>query len=161
MIRIAGAILVLVAALVQVTWAPRLAVLGALPNLVLVIVMAIAWAYGQRAGVLWACAAGLLLDLTSAGPLGLHALALMAGAYFTGFWARNVPPQRLFQPAVATAAATALYSLILLGADDTLGLSIPPLSLALQIMGGAAAFNAVLAIPAVMVIRRTRHEVPG
>ena len=65
--------------LVQVTWAPRLEVAGAYPNLALLAVVAITWTTGVRAGLAWACVAGVLLDLTSAGPLGPHALALLAG----------------------------------------------------------------------------------
>lgn len=159
MTRVAGAVLFLFAALVQVTWAPRLTLLGAFPNLVLVIVVAISWTRGQRAGLLWACAGGLLLDMTAPGPLGPHALALLAGAYVTGSWARNVDGTSLAQPALAAAIATLLYSLILVGAADTLGLPVPPPGLAAQLAGAAALYNAVLAIPAILVLRRGRTEV--
>jgi rod shape-determining protein MreD len=159
MTRVAGAILVLVAALAQVTWAPKLAFGGVFPNLVLVIVVAISWTFGQRPGLLWACAGGLLPDLTAPGPLGPHALALLAGAYLTGFWARNVDPAGVAQPVLATALATAVYSVILLGADDMLGVPVPALGLAGQLTAGAALYNAVLAVPFVLAFRRTRHRV--
>jgi len=159
MTRVVGAALVLVAALVQVTWAPRLTVLGAFPNLMLVIVVAIAWTYGQRAALVWACIGGLLLDLTSPGPFGPHALALLAAAYLSGFWARNVDPGSIAQPAIAAAAATAVYSLILVGADDTLGLPVPALSVAGQLAGAAALYNAILVVPFVLAMRRAHHEV--
>jgi rod shape-determining protein MreD len=157
--RVAGAVLFLFAALVQVTWAPKLTLLGAFPNLVLVIVVAISWTQGQRTGLLWACAGGLILDMTAPGPLGPHALALLAGAYVTGAWARNVDGASVAQPALAAAIATLLYSLILVGAADTLGLPVPPAGLAAQLAGAAALYNAVLAIPAILVLRRRRAEV--
>ena len=56
------ALLMLLAALMQVTWAPGLSVYGAFPNLVLVLVTVITWTRGQRAGLIWACVGGLLLD---------------------------------------------------------------------------------------------------
>src|ERR1700674_990114 len=73
---IATALLALV--LVQVTWAPRITIAGAFPNLALVVVIAITWTAGVRQGMAWACLAGLMLDLTADGPLGPHAAALLA-----------------------------------------------------------------------------------
>ena len=155
---IAAAALLLFAGLAQVTWAPRLMLLGVFPNLVLVLVVAITWTHGQRVGLACACAGGLVLDLAAPGPLGPHALALLAGAYLTGFWARNVPHASIAQPALATAVATVLYSGVLVGVDDLLGLAEPPPALAAQLTGAAALYNAVLSIPVVLALRRTREE---
>ena len=60
--RAGVAALMLAAVLVQVTWAPRIAVAGVFPNLALVAVIAITWAAGVRSGMAWACIAGLMLD---------------------------------------------------------------------------------------------------
>jgi rod shape-determining protein MreD len=154
----AAALLVLSSALVQVTWAPRLTLLGVFPNVVLVIVIAMAWTHGQRVGLACACAGGLVLDLAAPGPLGPHALALLAGAYLTGFWARNVDHASVAQPALATAIATALYSGVLVGVDELLGLAEPQALLAAQLTGAAALYNAVLSIPVVLALRRTQEE---
>ncbi len=158
---VAGTALMLLATLVQVTWAPKLSVLGAFPNLVLVIVVAVAWTRGQRASLVIACIGGLLLDLTAPGPLGPHALALLAGAYLTGFWVRNVDPSSWVQPVIATAVSTAVYSAVLVGADDLLDLPVPPLALAVELAAAAAAYNAMLVLPALLASRRTRREVPA
>lgn len=147
-------LLVLSAALVQVTWAPHLELYGAFPNLVLATVVCITWIGGPRAGLVWACSGGLLLDLTAPGPLGPHAIALVSGAYAVGFWVRNVPNASLVQPALAATVASALYSLILIGTDDTLGLPVPPLGLALQLAAAACAYNAVLVTLALVALRR-------
>ena len=144
---IAGGAAMLVAALVQVTWAPRLTVFGAFPNLVLVLVVLVTWTRGQRTGLAWACIGGLLLDLAAPGPLGPHALALLAGAYLVGFWVRNVDRASLAHAGIATAVCTALYSLALVGADDLLDLPLPPLNVAAQLAGAAAIYNAVLLVP--------------
>jgi len=159
MIRIAGPVLVLLAALVQVTWAQSITVLGVFPNLVLAIAVAITWNHGQRAGLACACAGGLLLDLAAPGPLGPHALALLCGVYVAGSWARNVHHAgSVMQPALATAAATIVYSLVLVGADDTLGLTVPPFGLAAQLAGLAALYNAVIAVPLAIAMGPTRAE---
>ncbi|HLZ95920.1 MAG TPA: rod shape-determining protein MreD [Candidatus Dormibacteraeota bacterium] len=156
MTRVAAGLVVLLAALMQVTWAPQLTVLGAFPNLVLVLVVVITWTRGQRAGLVSACGGGLLLDLTAPGPLGAHALALLAAAYLVGFWVRNVDPAQLVHAVIATAACTAVYSLVLIGADNLLDLPMPPLDVAAQLAVTAAAYNAILVVPALLLGRRRR-----
>jgi len=157
-IRVAAALLVLFAGLVQLTWAQGLTVLGVFPNLVLVIAVAITWSHGLRAGLACACAGGLLLDLAAPGPLGPHALALLAGAYTAGLWARDVDHASFMQPALVTAVATLVYSLVLVGSDDMLGLAVPPLATSLQLAALAALYNAVVAIPVTRALRHTRSE---
>jgi rod shape-determining protein MreD len=158
MTRLVGFGLLLGAALVQVTWAPKLGVFGAFPNIVLVAVVCIAWNSGTRAGLAWACVGGILLDLTAPGPLGPHALALLAGAYITGTWSRSADHASMLQPALASVVSTALYSAVLVGADDTLGLPVPPLRVAIELAGAAALYNAVLVIPALLLMRRFAYR---
>jgi rod shape-determining protein MreD len=152
--RLAGAVLMLATILVQVTWAPRLTIAGVFPNLALVAVIAVTWTGGVTSGLVWACVAGLMLDLTAPGPLGPHALALLAGAYLTGFWTRNVDRESVLHPMLAAAAGTAAYSIILVAADDTLGLPVPPLGVAMQLLIAASAYNAVLMPVALLLLRR-------
>ena len=140
----------LAAVLVQVTWASRLEVAGAFPNVALLAVIAITWMAGARTGLIWACVGGLMLDLTAPGPLGPHALALLAGAYVTGFWTRNLDRESPVHPAMAAAVSTALYSLILVAADQALGLPVPTMRLALQLTVAASAYNA-LVMPLVLL----------
>ena len=154
--RLAGAALMLATILVQVTWAPRLTIAGVFPNLALVAVIAVTWTSGVRSGMAWACVAGLMLDLTAPGPLGPHALALLAGAYLTGFWTRNVDRESVLHPMLAVAAGTVAYSVILVLADDTLGLPVPPLDVSLQLMIAATVYNAAL-MPAALLLVRRRH----
>lgn len=154
--RAAGAGLMLVAALVQVTWVPRIEILGAFPNLVLLAVVALTWTRGVRAGMAWACVGGLCLDLTAAGPVGPHALGLLTGAYLTGFWIRNFDRQSALQVALAAAVSTAAYSAVLVASDDTIGLPVPPLAVAVELTLAACAYNAVLMPPALAFLRRAR-----
>jgi rod shape-determining protein MreD len=152
--RAIGLALMLAAALVQVTWAPRLEIAGAFPNLVLLAVVALTWTQGVRAGMAWACVGGVLLDLTAAGPIGPHALGLLAGAYLTAFWTRNLERQSAIQVAIAAAASTAAYSLILVASDDTLGLPVPPFAVALELTLAACAYNAILMPVALALLRK-------
>jgi rod shape-determining protein MreD len=152
--RLAVAAMMLATVLIQVTWAPRVTVAGVFPNLALVAVIALTWTFGVRPGMAWACIAGLMLDLTAPGPLGPHALALIAGAYLTGFWMRNLDRESVVHPVIAVAVSTAVYSLILIGADDLLGLPVPPLGIAVELVAAASVYNAVLIPFALYVVRR-------
>ncbi len=158
--RLAGAALMLATILAQVTWAPRLTIAGVFPNLALVAVIATTWTGGVRVGMAWACVAGLMLDLTAPGPFGPHAVALLAGAYLTGFWIRNVDPDSVLHPMLAVAASSAAYSIILVAADDTLGLPVLPLGVALQLLLAASIYNAVL-MPVALVFLRRRQAAPA
>jgi len=151
---VAGLALMLAAALVQVTWASQLEIAGAFPNLVLAAVVGLTWTQGVRAGLLWACFGGVLLDLNAPGPLGPHALALLADAYATGFWARNLDRDSLLYPAGAAALSTALYSLVLVGTNGSLGLPIPTLRTALALTVAASLYNAALMPLALAALRR-------
>ena len=152
--RLAIASVLLAAVLVQVTWAPRLTVAGVFPNLALVAVIAITWTAGVRKGMAWACVAGLLLDLTAPGPIGPHAVALLAGAYITGFWIRNLDRESVVHPVLAVAVSTIAYSFVLVVVDEVLGLPVPPFGMALQLVIAACVYNAVLMPIAMWVVRR-------
>jgi rod shape-determining protein MreD len=158
--RLAVAAVLLATTMVQVTWAPRLTIAGVFPNLALVAVIAVTWTGGVRAGMAWACVAGIMLDLTAPGPLGPHAMALMVGAYLTGFWIRNVDPESVLHPMLAVAASSAAYSIVLVAADDTLGLPVPPLGVALQLLVAASIYNAVL-MPVALLFLRRRQAAPA
>ena len=145
--------MMLAAVLVQVTWAPRIAVAGVFPNFALVAVITISWGVGVRPGMAGACAAGLMLDLTAPGPLGPHALALLAGAYVTGSWSRNLARQSLVHPALAAAVSTVLYSLVLIAANVASGLPAPAVGVAVQLVSTASLYNALLMPVAVLAIR--------
>lgn len=79
------AILLVVAAGVQVSVLARLTLPGAVPDLVLVTVIAIALSYGPLAGAVSGFAGGLLLDLAppTDGAVGMLALIGMIVGYLT------------------------------------------------------------------------------
>lgn len=76
--RVVIAALVLLFALAQGPVVQALFPLDVTPDLVLVLVTLWAGYHGVREGLVWAFAAGILVDLLLFAPLGSHALALMA-----------------------------------------------------------------------------------
>ena len=148
-----AAVLVFVTSLVQVAWASRLEVAGAYPGVLLVAVVAIAWNVGPRAGLLAACAGGVLLDLGSAGPVGPHALALLGGAYAAGLAARRFEPPNVLLVVLTAAAATVIYASVLVAFDTWLRVYTPPVDLAVRLAAGAAVYNSRLAPFAFALVR--------
>lgn len=140
-----AAVVVVITSLVQVEWTSRLEVAGAYPGVLLVAVVAIAWNLGPRAGLVAACGGGLVLDLGSAGPIGPHALALLAGAYATGLVARRFEAPNVLLVALTAAVATLLYSAALVAADTWLRVYVPPMDTVTRLALGAAVYNSALA----------------
>jgi rod shape-determining protein MreD len=163
MTRVAALGVMVALALVQVTWAPRLAIAGGFANPVLVTVVAITWTSGVRVGMAWACIGGVLLDLTAPGPVGPHAVALLTAAYATSVWARNFERANALHAVLTAAAATAVYSLTLVVTDGVLGMQGMAPGVFIRLTLAAAAFNAVLAPFALEAARRSKalvHEAP-
>jgi len=80
---------------------------------------------GGAAGMRWALAGGLLLDLAGIGPLGGHALALLCAAYAAGALGASFENDARvpWLAVLAGAAGGAVYGIVLLGLADSLGLA--------------------------------------
>jgi rod shape-determining protein MreD len=84
------AISVVVAALLQVALAPHLAIGGAVPNFMLLVVIAAALVEGPRYGAVTGFSAGLLFDLLGTGPIGPMALVLCLVGFAAGSLEENM-----------------------------------------------------------------------
>jgi rod shape-determining protein MreD len=157
-----SALLLTAAALVQVTLLGRLDPAIPEPNLVLALVVSRAFVCGSRSGMVWGLAGGLMLDLAGTGPLGVHALAMLAAAYTAGLLAAAFDSRRSSLAALAAAAGAACYSVVVLGAADSLGLADVTIRTALPLVAGGAAACALLTVPAALLMRRLAgtREVP-
>ena len=151
----------LLAVVVQVTWLPHVSLLGTDPNLALLAVVGWTWVRGSRAGLLCALAAGLLLDFTASGPLGIHAIALLAGAYLSGLVAGRLQEGRILVPAAAAALASLAYGLIVIGGGETLGQPLPPAGVARVLLLGGALYNAALMPLVLLALRRLDSMLPS
>ena len=114
--RLALSGMLLVAALlVELSLLTRLPLPGATPDLVLLVVIALALAHGETAGMLLGFAAGLALDLVppADGPAGRWALVLCLVGYLAGL-ARGAADRSPVLPwllvALLAAASVGLYA---------------------------------------------------
>ena len=157
---LAAALVLLPAAVLQVTLAPRLEVAGAFPNLVLLAVIGWTLVRGAGSGLRWAVAGGLCLDLVAPGPLGVHALALAVAAYGAGFLQRSFAADPVLLPAVSGALATVAYNLVLVALTALLGHPVQLLPVAEAWIAPSALYDAALTPLAFLLLRRLDRAVP-
>lgn len=156
---IAG-LLLLPAAVLQVTLASRLELFGAFPNFVLLVVVGWTLVRGAASGIRWAIAGGLLLDLLAPGPLGVHALALVAAAYGTGFLKRSLEPDPILLPSASGALATVAYNLVLVAASQALGNPVAFLPVLQAWVAPSAIYDAALVPFLLLLLRRVDAATP-
>lgn len=157
--RVALAVLVpLVAALLQGSVVPFMAVAGARPNLVVLVAASWAVAAGPREAVWWAFVGGLAADLLSGGPVGALALASLVPVAAAGLAEAPGRQRSVLTGAtlvgIASLAAGLIYLAILALASFQLG----DLSLLAASAASGAIYNGVLAIATYPLCRMLRRS---
>lgn len=102
----------LVMAVLQTAVFPRFPVLGMVPQLAFLVALSWGLQRGETEGALWAFVAGIAVDLFSAGPMGLTALAYVTAVFIASFLIQRLPQSRLFMPALMGGVATFIFLLI-------------------------------------------------
>lgn len=161
-----SATLVVVALVVQVSILSRLQLPGAVPDLMLLVVLALAFAYGHVSGALIGFGAGLLADLAPPADhaAGRYALVLCVIGYLAGLAKPEKGQMRsAFVPMTAVVAAavgsTLLYAAVGALVGDTAARHVGLGSLLFT----AAAYDLILApfvIPLVMWLARRAENDP-
>lgn len=109
---------ILGAAALQVAVAPHMSIGGIVPNLLLLVVVTLAFVGGSSAGLYGGFAAGLVLDMIGTGPVGAWALVLALTGYLSGMLAANVFAEGWLLPVtvagLACLLAESVYVLYLL-----------------------------------------------
>ena len=114
-----------VAALLELTVTPHLAVGGARPHLVLVLGVVWAVAAGAESGVAWAFVGGLTLDILGDRPLGSSAFALLLSLGAAGLLALALARVRPLAPIPLVFGLSFVNSLLLLVVHGALRAPIP------------------------------------
>jgi rod shape-determining protein MreD len=109
----AVAALIIVALALQSTVLARLTILGVIPQVVLVVVISLAYTDGERVGVVTGFAAGLLQDLLlpPQSIMGLTALVYTFVGYSAGKLSQFAPRDAVWTPVATVAVASALSEL--------------------------------------------------
>ena len=162
--RLLAVVLALALALVLQTSLTGL-VRGAVPvDLVLVVVVAAALAFGPVTGVAAGTVGGLLQDALSSGILGMGGLAKTLVGFAAGRFATQFIVTATVPRLVVFAAATAAHALLFMGLYTLLGLRSfpdPAAAVAIQAVGnaviGVVGVRAVEAIPRVLERRQANR----
>lgn len=154
--------LLAVVALLQVTVAPQITILGAKPDFMLLAVVAWSLLRGTGEGIIWGFVGGLCLSLFSGGPFALPALALIAVGFFSGLGHTNIYRSQIALPLVTALVATLIYGSFLLFLLYITGRSVVWLDTLLRVMLPSMVFNGLLIVPVYVAFRwlhhRTGHE---
>ncbi len=116
--RIAVIVGAVLAVFLQVTLAPNIAILSAVPNIIVVYVLVVAVSRPQAFGAVLPFVMGLLYDLMCGGPVGAMAFSLTAFSYLVARLFSSLENDTLFMPLVMLALGAILietsYGLFLL-----------------------------------------------
>ena len=148
-----AAVLLFVAAIMQVSIFAQVHVLGGLPDVLLVMLVAVALLRGAIAGAVGGFFAGLLVDTASLGQLGLTSLVLTVAGYWLGRYGETTGRDRFHAPFLSVAVVTILYSLGLLLVHFVLGERAPAGAMLRGVLP-AIALNLILTAPVYALVRR-------
>jgi rod shape-determining protein MreD len=148
-----AAVLLFVASIMQVSIFTQVHILGGVPDVLLVTLVAVALLRGATVGALGGFFAGLLIDTATLGQLGLTSLVLTVAGYWIGRYGETTGRDRAHAPFLSVAVVTILYSFALLLVHFVLGERAPAGAM-LRGLGPAIVLNLILTAPAYALVRR-------
>jgi rod shape-determining protein MreD len=146
-------VLLFVAVLVQVSILSAYAPLGGTPDLVLVLLIAIALLRGSIFGAAAGFAAGLLIDTANLGTLGFTSLLLTLAGFWTGRYGETTAQDRFHAPFTSVGVITILFGLGALVLSFVIGQP-APVGAVLSGLPATVLFNLILTWPVYTFARR-------
>jgi rod shape-determining protein MreD len=153
-----AAVLLFVAAVLQISVFAQAHLVGAAPQLLLVTLVAVSLLRGSVAGAVGGFFAGLLVDSGTLGEFGLTALVLTLAGYWIGRYGETTGRDRVHAPFLSVAVITVLYELGLLVVHFVLGESAPA-GAVLRGLAPEIAMNLVLTALVYALVRRLLRPV--
>jgi rod shape-determining protein MreD len=148
------ALLVFVAAILQVTIFSQLDILGGYPDVVLLTLVAIALLRGSIYGAAAGFFAGLIVDTANLTTLGVTSLLLTIAGYWIGRYGETTGRDRAHAPFVSVAVATILVQLGALILHYLLGDTVSAKAVLLETLPPKVALNLLLTLPVYALTRR-------
>jgi rod shape-determining protein MreD len=148
------AVLVFVAAILQVTIFSSVEILGGTPDVVLLTLMAIALLRGSIFGASAGFAAGFLVDTANLATLGVTSLLLTIAGYWIGRYGETTGRDRAHAPFVSVAVATILVQFGALFLHYMLGDPVSARTVLLEALPPKIALNLLLTLPVYALARR-------
>jgi rod shape-determining protein MreD len=148
-----AAVVLFVAAIMQVAVFTQLHVFGGVPDLLLVTLVAVSLLRGTIVGAAGGFFAGLLVDTARLGQLGLTSLVLTIAGYWIGRYGETTGRDRVHAPFLSVAVVTVLYSFGLLLVHFVLGEPAPAAAM-LRGLVPSIVLNLILTAPVYALVRR-------
>jgi rod shape-determining protein MreD len=153
-----AAALLFVAAVFQVSVFSQVHVFGAVPDVMLVSLVAVALLRGSVVGAIGGFCAGLVIDTATLGTLGLTSLVLTLAGYWIGRYGETTGRDRAHAPFLSVAVVTVLYQFGLLVVHFVLGESAPAGAVVRSLVP-AIVLNLILTAPIYALARRLLRPV--
>lgn len=147
------AVLLFLAAIVQVSILTPVHILGGTPDLLLVMLVAVALLRGAVMGAAGGFFAGLVVDTATLEVLGLTSLLLTIAGYWIGRYGETTGRDRSHAPFLSVAVVTLLYALGALLVHFMLGEHAPAGAVMLDVWPSIA-LNLIIAAPVYALARR-------
>jgi rod shape-determining protein MreD len=142
-----------VAAVAQVSIFAQVHLFGAVPDVLLVGLVALSLLRGSVLGAVGGFFAGLIVDTASLGTLGLTSLVLTLAGYWIGRYGETTGRDRAHAPFLSVAVVTVLYQVGLLVVHFVLGESAPG-GAVMRSLVPAVILNLILTAPIYAIVRR-------
>jgi rod shape-determining protein MreD len=148
-----AAAVIFVAAILQVSIFTQVHVLGGVPDVLLVTLVAVALLRGAVFGAVGGFFGGLLVDTATLGKLGLTSLVLTIAGYWIGRYGETTGRDRAHAPFTSVAVITVLFSVGVLLVHFVLGERAPAGAVFRGILP-AIVLNLILTAPVYALVRR-------
>ena len=148
------AVLMFVAAILQVTIFSQIDILGGYPDVVLLTLVAVALLRGSIYGAAAGFFAGLIVDTANLATLGVTSLLLTIAGYWIGRYGETTGRDRLHAPFVSVAVATVLVQLGALILHYLLGDDVSARAVLLDTLPSKVLLNLLLTLPVYALVRR-------
>jgi rod shape-determining protein MreD len=148
-----AAALLFLAAIMQVSIFAQVHIFDGVPDVLLVLLVAVALLRGAIVGACGGFFAGLLVDTALLGQLGLTSLVLTIAGYWIGRYGETTGRDRAHAPFLSVAVVTILYSFGLLIVHFVLGERAPAGAM-LRGLLPAIVLNLILTAPVYALVRR-------
>lgn len=156
-----AAVLVILAAIVQVSILAPVSILGGTPDALLIIIICLALLRGSVAGAVAGFTGGLLVDIATLGTLGVTALLLTVAGYWAGRYGETTGRGRAHAVPLTVAVMTVLVALGGLGLHYMLGESVSAHRAVVTTLLAAIPLNLFVAWPLNRLCRALVRQPPA
>ncbi|MBA3348427.1 MAG: rod shape-determining protein MreD [Actinobacteria bacterium] len=147
------AVLVFVGALLQATFFSTVHVLGGTPDVLLLVLIAIALLRGAVTGAIVGFCGGLLLDVLTLDTLGVTALVLALAGYWTGRYGETTGRERAHAPIISVLVVTIVVLLLGFFLHFLIGEEVSARRALVESMVAGLGLNLLLGAPVFALVR--------